>query len=167
MLTNLFRSSSIRARDIIHKLEKFIDAGINIPPDYKPFKGDGLRPEGEITIVNDEDEAIAFSEHHGHKVRIDAFQGELIYVLASDDPSAEAPTQHVGTLRGAYLDQTLEKIEHHLRQQELKAAAGTSPATPADLLAAEAGCKQTWCAITWHCIYFDRNCHGCVVFWCT
>ncbi|KAK7752248.1 hypothetical protein SLS62_005782 [Diatrype stigma] len=162
---------NIRARDVIGKLEKFLDAGINMPPNYKPFNGTGLRPEGEIAIVQTEDEAAAFSQHHGHQVRIDAFQGELIYVLVSGD--AAAPTQqHVGTLRGAYLDQTVDKIEHKLKQQELKAAdveTGTSPATSAaaDPLKAEAACSQTWCGITWQCIYFDRNCHGCIVFWCS
>lgn len=158
------RTDSGRLKAVSEAIEDFTNSH-KIPVDYKPFSPDGLRGDGEVDIVTTEAEASALSEKHGHQVRVEPVDGELVYVLVSE--ADYTPTQHVGTLRGVYLDTTLNKLEHRLFAQQGTTTVASTTAAPGAGLDTRDICMVTWCAVTWSCIYYDPNCHGCVVFWCT
>ena len=113
--------------------------------------------------------ASALSERYDHQVRLEAVAGELIYVLVPD--TEKAPTEHIGTLRGEYLEDMLDNIEARLEheQNKLGLTANTTPA-PKSVLARDAqkNCfDATFCILTWQCIQVDSSCAGCAIFFCT
>ena len=142
-------------------MEYYTSNAIDTPAKPPPFDPVGLQPDSMVKVVTTADEGLALSEHHNHMVRVEAVAGELVYVLAPEPE--KAATQHIGTMRGKYLEETLSKIESHLQQQSSGTMTNT---TAAHTTLSEASCSVTWCFVAWGCIYKDGHCGGCIIFWC-
>lgn len=146
-------------------MEKYIAAGVNVPAEYKPFDQSGALPQSEVEIVTTQDEAADLSQRHGHKIRIDVANDQLVYVTVPEDSSA--PTKHVATLGGALLERTLDEIDFYLDDQERRVLTSTTtPAPGTDLAAQRKTCQRDFCVVTWQCYALDDGCGGCLIFFC-
>ena len=109
-----------------------------------------------VEIVTTDAEALALSERYDNNIRVEAVAGELIYVLVPDPE--QAPTEHIGTLRGAYLEGTLDKLSDRL--QELNTGAIRIPTTADVSVRDEEECDRAFCIIAWQCQALDANCRA-------
>ncbi|KAK7756770.1 hypothetical protein SLS62_001213 [Diatrype stigma] len=162
--------------------------GIAMPAHYVPLDPSNLRADADVAVVATAADAAALSARYGHRVRVDAVAGQLVYVHVPPAAEGGGPAVHIGTLRGEELGRALELIYYHRHHHPPGPAAaqsvgfgpgeghnsslgggGTIAAAGEDgHVDAPMGCLSHLCLSSWQCMRIrGGGCGACMIFWCT